>query len=102
MGPLAFQIGEELPPQLPLGDEADDRGDFKRLARGQGRAAGQETTHVADLAAIDRHRMLDGKERGLGDHRGAVDRTAAASGGQRNVDEDDLPDGDRPSCRRRR
>ena len=63
---------------------------------GEGRAAGQEAANVADLAAIDRQRMLDGEERRVGDHRGTVDRTAAAGGGQRNVDEDDFPDGDRP------
>ena len=62
----------------------------------QGRASRQEAANVADLAAIDRQRMLDGEKRGIGDHRGAVDRAAAAGGGQRNVDENDFPDGDRP------
>ena len=50
---------------------------------------------MPDLAAIDRHRMLDGKKRRIGNNRRAIDRATGSRRCLRNINEHDFPDRDR-------
>ena len=65
MSALPLQISQKTAPQLPLENKTDDRRARETLPDLQRRAAGQEAAHIAHLAAIDRERVLDSKERRL-------------------------------------